>query len=208
MGDVSEKLKEFCTEASIDLVADAFISFQSIPAEKLPEFDVIFFGSKRAVDFFLEQFTLSPDKKIACIGQTTANHLIQLGFSVSFSGQEAGNATEVALQLKEWLGSRKLLVARSEQSQRSIPKVISANQLEELVVYQTILKPIQLEIQPEVIAFTSPSNVQGFLLKNAIHPNQTIIAWGTTTRSFIEEKGYTVHHTLRTASEEELVYIL
>lgn len=206
--DVSETFRETCSNASIDLIAQSFISFQPVVSEPLPDFDVVFFGSKRAVDFFLEQFPMPPGKQIACIGQTTANHLINLGFAVGFSGEEAGNATEVALKLKDWLGERSLLVARSEQSQRSIPKVIPSSQLEERVVYQTILKPMQLAVQPEMIAFTSPSNVAGFLRENQITANQTLIAWGTTTRAFLEDQGHTVHHTLRTASEEELAQLL
>ena len=99
------------------------------------------------------------------------------------------------------------MIPSSEQSNRSVAQTLPASQVEELIIYRTVAKP--LRIQPcAVNVFTSPSNFLSFIQKNTLESSQTIIAWGKTTEKVIRNAGYAVNATLTYASEEELVEVL
>jgi uroporphyrinogen-III synthase len=200
-------LPAFCQDKSIELVAQSFISFEALPFESPLSPSVIFFSSIRAAEFYLAQASLPINCEIACIGSKTAEKLKAKGLNVSFIGETAGEPAIVAEQFKTWLNGRKVLIPSSEQSNRSIAQTLPASQVEELIIYRTVAKP--LTIQPCTInVFTSPSNFLSFIQKNSLESNQTIIAWGKTTEKAIRTAGYVVNTTLTFASEEELVDVL
>jgi len=200
-------LPTFCADNSIELVAQSFISFEALPFEAHSSPSVIFFSSIRAAEFYLAQTSLPINCEIACIGSKTAEKLIAKGLNVSFIGETAGEPAIVAEQFKTWLNGRKVLIPSSEQSNRSIAQTLPTSQVEELIIYRTVAKP--LTIQPcAVNVFTSPSNFLSFIQKNSLEPNQTIIAWGKTSEKAIRNAGYAVNATLTYASEEELVEVL
>ena len=200
-------LPTFCTDNSIELVAQSFISFEALPFETHSSPSVIFFSSIRAAEFYLAQTSLPTNCEIACIGSKTAEKLKAKGLNVSFIGETAGEPAIVAEQFKTWLNGRKVLIPSSEQSNRSIAQTLPASQVEELIIYRTVAKP--LTIQPcAVNVFTSPSNFLSFIQKNSLESSQSIIAWGKTTEKTIRNAGYAVNATLTYASEEELVEVL
>jgi uroporphyrinogen-III synthase len=200
-------LPTFCTDNSIELVAQSFISFEALPFETHSSPSVIFFSSIRAAEFYLAQTSLPTNCEIACIGSKTAEKLKAKGLNVSFIGETAGEPAIVAEQFKAWLNGRKVLIPSSEQSNRSIAQTLPASQVEELIIYRTVAKP--LTIQPcAVNVFTSPSNFLSFIQKNSLESSQSIIAWGKTTEKTIRNAGYAVNATLTYASEEELVEVL
>ena len=202
---ISVELKQFCIERKIELISHSFLRFSMIDAVFPPKFDAVFFGSPRAVDFFLQQFTISDSIQLACIGSETKAHLEKLGYRVDFHGKEAGNPDEVARNLKNWLGEKTLLVARSTISNQSMAKQIPAEQLHDVVVYHTEIVPQQLEKTAEMLVFTSPSNFSGYISENEILPTQKIIAWGKTTAEKIIQSGRTPDFTLKNATESELI---
>ena len=51
--EVSE-LVDFCQLNGYELIAESFLSFKAIPFTTESPFDVVFFGSKRAVEFYLQ----------------------------------------------------------------------------------------------------------------------------------------------------------
>ena len=200
-------LPAFCQDNSIELVAQSFISFEALPFDSHLSASVIFFSSIRAAEFYLAQASLPINCAIACIGSKTAEKLKAKGLHVSFIGETAGEPAIVAGQFKTWLNERKVLIPSSEQSNRSISQTLPASQVEELIIYRTVAKP--LTISPcAVNVFTSPSNFLSFIQKNSLESNQTIIAWGKTTEKAIRNAGYAVNITLTYASEEELVEVL
>ena len=202
---LSVELKQFCIERKIELIAHSFLQFSLINAVLPPNFDAVFFGSPRAVDFYLQQFDISESIQLACIGSGTKAHLEKRGYRVDFHGKEAGNPDEVARNLKNWLGEKTLLVARSTISNQSVAKQIPAKQLFDVVVYHTEIVPRQLKTTVEILVFTSPSNVSGYISKNEILPTQKIIAWGKTTAKKMIQLGLMPDFTLKNASENELI---
>jgi uroporphyrinogen-III synthase len=205
--EVSE-LKKFCDENNLQLICNSFIEFELVRAEIPKNFDWIFFGSKRAAHFFLQQSEIPANCQVACIGQKTKSHLEKMGISVHFFGQESGNPELVANELKKQIQTANLIVPISNISNHSIAKVFPENQVSEIVVYNTKNQTKKINEKLNVIAFTSPSNVDGFLMENSISDNCKIIAWGKTTEKHLISKGYHVNYTLNTASENELLEIL
>lgn len=201
-------LEAFCAERNIRLIAESFIRFEAVKAEIPSSMETLFFGSSRAVDFFLAQSAIPANCEIACIGPATASYLEQKGYRVHFSGEKAGNPDEVAEALKVWLGNRKLYIAQSAQSNRSMAKALPAEQVHEIVVYQTITVSKTVDVPLDHLIFTSPSNLEGFLISNSISPETKITAWGKTTEKALKNKGYQPYFVLKEASEAELISIL
>lgn len=197
-------LTEFCESRNINLIAKSQIKFVSVPFEISGKFDVIFFSSIRAALFFIDQELIPDHVKIACIGQVTATKLKEIGLNPDFVGQKAGRPEEVALEFKEWIGERKVLIPCSSISNRSISSKLDDGQYEEVVVYTTenACKPIE---ECSVYIFTSPSNFKSFLACNSLHENSRIIAWGKTTYDAIKKTGHEVLHTLSYSDNKELL---
>lgn len=200
------ELVHFCKENEIHLHAESLIQFESIPFQINETYDVVFFASIRAAEYFFRQEKINSKTKVACIGNTTAIKLAELGIHVDFIGDKAGKPSEVAQEFKKWLGKRKVLIPQSTISKRSIAEIIPKEQLFEAVVYKTI-SDCKIISACNTYIFTSPSNFESFLTCNAL-PKGKIIAWGETTKKCIELKGLSVYTTLEKADLKELITVL
>jgi uroporphyrinogen-III synthase len=204
--EVSE-LKKFCDENNWHLISNSFIDFEIVKAEIPKNYDWIFFGSRRAAYYFLQQTEIPVNCKVACIGQKTKSHLEKMGIEVHFVGKESGNPELVAKELKSQIKTNFLIVPISNISKHSIANSFPKKQVQELVVYKTKNQTKKIIEKLDFITFTSPSNVNGFLVENTIPVDCKIIAWGKTTEKDLMSRGYKVNYTLKTASEVELVEI-
>ncbi len=209
---ISKDLKElsqlpsFCQRNDIELIASSLIHFEPILFKTEYVYDVIFFSSIRSATFFLEQATIPSGIKIACIGDTTSKKLVKKGFNISFRGKKSGNPDEVGHEFLKWLGDRKVLIPCSKQSKRTIGSVIPSNQLQEIAVYQTLSDCKSITVC-DFYVFTSPSNLESFLSCNP-KPEGVIIAWGSTTKKAMLDKGIIPSITLENSNEEEVIHYL
>ena len=201
-----ELLPKFCSKNDIPLHAESLIRFEGVFFENPEKFDVVFFASIRAAHFFLEQQSLPSSILVACIGQTTARKLQELGLEVSFIGLKSGIPDAVAKQFKEWLGKRTVLVPQSAISKRSISKHLPENQVVERIVYKTVSTCQEID-SCDIYIFTSPSNVQSFLSCNE-NIDGKFIAWGETTKATLESNGFSVSKTLSVSDEVNLITAL
>lgn len=199
-------LSAFCSSNQLSLTAQSFIEFSALSFKISERYDVLFFGSIRAAEFFFTQESLPDHCQIACVGAVTAKKINALGFGVSFIGEQAGNPLHVAEMFKIWLGDRRVLFPISSVSKRTFVEHIPINQRSEISVYATIPCPKKINSN-SILVFTSPSNVESYLLQNEINGN-TLIAWGITTKNALEAKGYSVDYTLQESSEENLISCL
>jgi uroporphyrinogen-III synthase len=196
-------LDAFCRKYSISLTALSQISFVSVDFKIQNPFDVVFFASPRSAEFFLTRQSLPLHTKCACVGKGTATFLEKNGFSVDFTGTKPGNPLRNARDFALWLGPRRVLFPHSNLALGNMRQFISPEQLECVQVYTT-------EFQSEVIQphdlyiFTSPSNVEGFLVKNP-PPIGEIIAWGESTRNALLANDIAVSHTLLSSHENEVI---
>lgn len=198
-------LPSFCEAHNIELTGQSFIDFELIKSPIPNDIQVLFFGSKRAAHFFLAQSEIPSNCQIACIGVTTKLQLELMGITVDFWGSEAGNPEVVAEELKIWLAGRKLHIALSDVSNRSMAKVLPKEQVVEIQVYKTVQQAIEITSNPTVLAFTSPSNLSGYLLKNTIPKNAHLIVWGKTTELALNNLGFKADYVLKYSTEKEVV---
>lgn len=201
-----EELLKFCETASIHLIAKSQIKFKAVPFNVKRSYDVIFFGSIRAANFFLSQEKIPEDVLIACIGQSTAQKLQKIGLTVNFIGEKSGNPDSVAKDFKNWLGNRFVLIPLSSISNKSISSQLEKENFDEIVVYETLTDCRKIE-PCDLYIFTSPSNFNSFLQCNET-PKGEIIAWGETTRKVIDKSILTVQNTLEYSSIEEIITLL
>ncbi len=193
-----------------EVIAHSFLSFSVVEFEIQHPYDVIFFGSPRAVIFFKASESISPDKLIACVGSKTAEVLESMGHKVDFVGKNSSDPKTVAEDFKSWLAERsrsqrerdslessqqtqamelshrRVLFPLSSRSLKTIAGAIPEDQKEEVVVYQT---EVTGKVIPkcDVYAFSSPSNVEGFFEVNTISEGAEVIAWGTSTERALKE---------------------
>jgi uroporphyrinogen-III synthase len=198
-------LRQFCAEQHIAFHAQSLLQFEGIPFDVEHPFDIVFFSSIRAAEYFLAQSTVG-QADLACVGQKTAQKLSDLGHIPTFIGHQSGNPSQVALDFCSFVGQRRVLIPCSDISARSIAKALPTDQVEEVVVYRTIAKSVDIPAC-DVYVFTSPSSIDAFLLQNE-KPLGQVIAWGDTTAARLHELEIEVLKVLKTASEEEVVEVL
>jgi hydroxymethylbilane synthase len=198
------ELSEFCTQRNIRLSARPLIRFEAVPFSVKDEFSVIFFSSIRAAQFYLKENSLNPNCAVACIGTETAEKLRKMGIECQFIGNKAGDPESVALEFKKWLGDRKVLIPCSDRSNRSIAKVLSADQFNEVIVYCTISDPAPIDTC-DVYIFSSPSNVEAFFEKNVLPEGSRVISWGKTTDKALANHGIVAFLTLQSSSTKEVL---
>ncbi len=199
-----EQLINFCQEREIELIAHSFLQFEAIPFKIESSYDAIFFGSPRAVDFFLEQEKLYSSVFIGCVGEITAQSLQQKGYTPNFIGKSAGDTSQIGLEFKELVQDKKVLFPQSSISHRSIASLFPPHQIEEISIYKTATYSKSIPTCDYYI-FTSPSNVDGFLIDNQFPLDAKIIAWGKTTCNYLLEKNQKVEHTLQYSTVDELI---
>jgi len=184
-------LDNFCKKQNISLTAQSLLSFEAKTLEKQPKpYDVVFFASPRAFDFFVKQFEIKKTARVACIGSSTAKHIQAQGFDVHFTGQDSTKPKTVAKVFSSWLGDRHVLYPISNISNRSISRVLNPNQVQEFVIYNTILEPHTFKEPFDCLIFSSPSNAEAFLEKNSVKETQIVAAFGTTTQEFLVKNGF------------------
>ena len=201
-------LYDYCVSQNIDIHYHSFLTFEQIELPEIPTSDVMFFSSKRAVDYFLNQSKIPNNTSIACIGESTKKHLESKGFKVDFVGENAGQPTIVSEKLSDWLDERTITILLAKDSKQSILTQLDPSKTKLAVVYETVISAQKIEQAFDCYVFTSPSNVVGFLGENKVPTNAKIIAWGETTKKYLLENEIEVFETLETSSELEIVNLL
>ena len=201
-------LYDFCVAHSIDIRYHSFLMFKQVDLLEIPTSNVLFFSSKRAVDYFLNQSKIPNNSSIACIGESTKKHLETKGFHVDFVGENAGQPEVVSRKLSDWLGTRTITIVLAKDSKQSIVKQLDPTKIKLAVVYETLISAQKMNQSYDCYVFTSPSNVDGFLLENSLPSDANIIAWGETTKEYLLAKQLNVTKTLVTSDENEVVRLL
>lgn len=201
-------LSAYCAEKNIELTAQSLISFRQVTLkEELKPFDVLFFSSPRAFDYFQRQVQWSENTPLACISKKTQSHIKNRGYEVDFVGSIATQPGIVAQEFASWLGQRQVLFPVSKVSNRSVSSVLNKNQVQEIVVYETLLHAQYFSNKFDVLIFSSPSNAQAFMEQNTPTLEQMIAVYGATTKSYVTKQGWT-SEILEDTSEEAVVTFL
>lgn len=167
-------------------------------------FEWVFFNSPNAVVwFYKKQETKNRKFKIAALSQGTAEELQKLNIYPDFIGN--GNVSEIAVAFEKQLAKDEVvLFPLSNISKKSIPNLLNKKQVKCVEVYQTLTIPKKVE-NVDVVFFTSPSNVQGFLLKNKL-PKYGV-ALGETTEKYLRDLGVKVRVATSYTSDSWIPYL-
>ena len=190
-----------------EVISFSFLKFAAIYASIQKSFQVIFFSSPRSVIFYLGQHQVPSGTALACSGQHTAEILTAMGHKADFVGEKSGDMKLVANELKSWCGNRNILFPVSNRSLGTVSNIFAPTKKEMLQVYETQLQSHKVSECTHYV-FTSPSNVEGFLLENSLPEICTVIAWGKSTKNAIEAAGLKVDITLENGSMKELLEVL
>lgn len=180
-------LISYAESKNIEVIAQSLLAFEKVPFKINKPYDLIFFGSPRAVQFFFEQIDNPATSVFAAVGPATAKAIQNRGYSVQFIGQEA-DILKVANNFHYWCGQRTILFPISDQSLHTVSSLFSPAQKQEILVYKTKSKAVQIE-ECDLYVFTSPSNIKAFFELNTLPEKVPVVSWGTSTKSFLNELG-------------------
>ncbi len=201
-------LQDFASGNDLHLVSHSFLHFEPISFVIPSSFDVIFFGSPRAVMFYQSRYSIPEGVAIAAVGSKTSALLQRLGHEVVFNGEGRGSISTVAKAFQDWLGERVALFPVSTKSLGTISKAIPSRQVIHVECYDTQVIGKQLKQEFDVYVFTSPSNVAGFFEANSLPTKATVIAWGESTEKALNDRVNTEITVLPEPSQEALISYL
>lgn len=170
----------------VSLTAEALIDMKILKIDSIPKCDWIFINSAFALNSIMHLKSGLRPKKIAAFGQSTAKYLQKNGFKVDFIGE--GSPKNVAQMFSSIVNSKeKVFFPSSNKSLGTVQSVIDNRNKIIVETYQTT--PIDKKVENhDYLVFTSPSNVEAFLLSNKFR-NQKIISIGPSTTKSLKDAG-------------------
>ena len=177
---LSKALKKKFSDAGIELVEKNFIQTKSVSFETPQLNNYLIFTSKEAVKSVLKSEVKNVHPiSCLCVGSKTKSFLEKKGFTVIESADYAEDLIEV-IDSKYKDNSFTFFCGNIRKN--TIPNYFQENKIayNEIVVYETKLKPHQIKETFDGILFFSPSGVNSFLEKNSLE-NKTCFCIGTTT---------------------------
>jgi uroporphyrinogen-III synthase len=184
---LSKALKNKLSDAKIELVEKNFIQTKSINFE-IPQLnDYLIFTSKQAVKSVLKSDVENVlSKSCLCVGNKTRSFLEKKGFTVL---ESADYAEELIKIIESKYKTNSFTFFCGNIRKNTIPAFFQQNKIayNEIVVYETKLKPQQIKETFDGVLFYSPSGVNSFLEKNTLE-NKTCFCIGTTTAKALENR--------------------
>lgn len=183
----------------------SLLRFHPIPFTTFPATDWIFFYSKNAVDFFINQAAEWPTTvQLAAMGTGTANAIQAHGLAVHFVGDGRGATTATAFY-KQAKGQT-VLFPQARHSRQTIQKILG-QQLEmySLVVYDNRFIDDIPKIDADLLVFTSPLNAKAYFDHHQLTDHQRVLAIGPTTAKLLQHLGITEVYVAEEASEMGVV---
>ncbi len=184
---LSKALKNKLSDAKIELVEKNFIQTKSIDFE-IPQLnDYLIFTSKEAAKSVLKSDVKNVlSKSCLCVGNKTRSFLEKKGFIVLGSADYAEELIQI-IESKYKTNSFTFFCGNIRRN--TIPAFFRQNKIayNEIVVYETKLKPHQIKETYDGVLFYSPSGVNSFLEKNTLE-NKTCFCIGITTAKALENK--------------------
>jgi hydroxymethylbilane synthase len=171
----------------------SLIEFKPIKFKELPPAEWIFFSSKHAVKYFLEQKPDVKGRKFGCIGTSTSAELRAHGLRADFIGQSTDTKL-VGKQFAAKVGSSKVLFPIAKDSLQSVQwQMPKRDNVINLNVYATLKHSAEIDPNVKIVVFTSPSNVEAYFEKNKWHEGQLSVAMGDATAAALNKKKVKVH---------------
>ena len=139
------------------------------------------FTSMNAVEAVKEKLALKPKWRIFSIGQATRELIVDFfgPENIVATASDASTLADVIIEKKE----TDVFFFCGDQRRDELPRKLKSKNinLEEVVVYSTIITPEKITKDYDGILFYSPSAVESFFLVNSINENVVLFAIGHTT---------------------------
>ncbi|MBK7130051.1 MAG: uroporphyrinogen-III synthase [Crocinitomicaceae bacterium] len=201
-------LKNWAHHQGYTLNDISFIKTIPVKGLKIPETDWIFFSSPSAVRCFFEEYTLK-QKRIASLGKATASVLADYGYQADFIGDDEKTPSEIGKEFfDKRSGNESIFFPLSNLSQRNVLSHQGNRKVIELNTYHTLPIQYTLSEKPDVIIFTSPSNIESYCSTNELTLSDTLVAIGKTTAAALENLGFRKIIVSSTPREEDLIAAL
>ncbi len=184
-------LTRLLSDRGLQVHYQSFIETFPLSVADWPETSWVFFGSRNAVKYALAS---KPDllhhKKIGAVGPGTAQMLAEAGYKADFEGRTS-DVEAVAAQFADMISPlTTVLLPLGAQSAGTLVRCWQKRfQLTTRTVYDTRLVT-ETPRQAEILLFTSPSNVEGWLASGGNPTRQTAIAMGKTTFEAMQAAGF------------------
>jgi uroporphyrinogen-III synthase len=157
-----------------------------IKIDSIPPCDWIFINSAFALNSIMHLKSDLKSKKIAAFGQSTAKYLQKNGFKVDFIGE--GSPSNVSQVFSSIVNSKEIVFIPSSNKSLGTVQAIIDNRNKIIVeTYKTFSKDKHVE-NHDYLVFTSPSNVEAFLLSNKVN-KQKVISIGPSTTKSLKDAG-------------------
>jgi len=162
------------------------IEMKIIKIDSIPPCNWIFINSAFALNSIMHLKSGLKSKKIAAFGESTAKYIQKKGLIVDFIGK--GAPTNVAQGFSSMVNSDEIVFfPSSNKSLGTVQSVIDNRNKIIVETYQTLSIAKKVE-NHDYLIFTSPSNVEAFLLSNKVN-NQKIISIGPSTTKALKKAG-------------------
>ena len=196
--------------ASYEVLGESLVAFREVPFTLPLETDWVFFYSKKAVQFFLNNAQVVgylKNRQKAVLGPGTAAALSKRGYNADFVG--TGEPETTAEAFGQLATGKRVLFPRAAHSRRSVQQLLEGQMIaQDLVVYHNEPRTDFTLPVCEYLVFTSPLNVQAYMAKYAIAAGQKIVAIGGTTAAALRESGITEWRVADSPSEEDLAMVV
>jgi len=148
---------------------------------------VVVFTSMNAVEAVAAHCSHSPQWTIYSIGHATCQRVQQLFPNTTIAGTAAYGGELAQAIIKD--NPAKVYFFCGNQRREELPTLLKANNItvEEIVVYNTIETPKQIEQEYDGVLFFSPSAVHSFFSVNQPKSQAVYFAIGTTTAAAIQQ---------------------
>lgn len=182
---LTEKNKVKLENSGFLVVEKNFIKTKSIQFSLNEVAENLIFTSKNAVKSVPFKNEII-SRKVFCVGSKTKKLLEKNGFEVITSAE---NAKDLAENISQNFSSMRFTFFCGTIRKATLPQILKKNNIElnEIVVYKTVLKPHKIETKIDGILFFSPSAVESFLKENRLN-DTTCFCIGNTTAESLKNK--------------------
>lgn len=199
----------------IDILEKEFIKIQPVVSDTLKKNISSLAGSKHTVAFTSKNSVSAvtanenvkgADWKIYCLDGATREEIRKHWSDERIEGT-AQNAAGLVTEIKNTNNGKKIVFFCGNLRRDDLPGLLRDDgyEVEEVVVYETILSPETIIDDYDAVAFFSPSAVKSFFSKNTLKKGAVCLSVGRTTTAALKEITKERIVTSDTPSEESVI---
>lgn len=204
------QLNDWCLTHGFQPTFQPFIRINPVLGLTIPKTDWIFFSSPKGALAYLNHYPICA-KKIAALGEGTARALTSFNLTAQFLGEAEDQPATVGEKFESAVTNNEtVFFPISQLSKKTVINALTKVQYQTLITYKTETLSQKMSDSFDVILFTSPSNVENYLIENAVEKNTVLIAMGETTATAIRQKiiNPKLAHLLESPNERAVISFL